>query len=117
MRNDAIRLAAVSAAGIIFWCCASAILATQEPWDSPDYLVWFLGAICLAVVCGWAFDRRAWCWGPLIMFGQVPILLAHSGIGPLIGVGIGFIALQSIPACFASVAGAKAKQRSLRHRP
>lgn len=108
-RLDALRLASVFAAACIYWALASFWLRAAEPWDSPHFLPTYLGAIGLSALCGWFFRRAAWRWGVVILFGQLPVVIFNTGIGPLLPVGIGWTALAAIPAAIAAMGAAKTR--------
>lgn len=116
IRDEAFRYGVVIAASVSFWIVATLWLNTEEPWDSPDYLPWYLAAVALSAVLGWSFPRHPWRWGALFIFGQLPVILFHAGPGPLFVVGLGMLALQSIPACLLSIAGGKVRDAASRGR-
>ncbi len=109
--GHAARYAGVVTLSMAFWAAASWALKTPEPWDAPAYPWWCLAAIALSGVAGWIFDNKPWAWGVLVMFGQLPVIAVQSGVGPLMLVGVGLLALLSIPASLASFAGFTARRR------
>ncbi|QBX37134.1 hypothetical protein E4M02_03070 [Brevundimonas sp. S30B] len=102
MTTKALRYAGILTLGIAFWAAASRMLNTPEPWDAAAYPWWCLAAILLSAAVGWVFEGRAWAWGVLIMFGQLPVIAIQSSLGSLAVVGIGMIVLLSVPASLAS---------------
>lgn len=98
-----------SAAGVAFWAIASLVLDSREPWDSPHYIAWYLAALTLGGVLGILFARRAWLWGALIIFGQLPVMLLQTGSGSFIALGLGILVLEAVPACLVSMAAGKAR--------
>lgn len=109
MKRDLLRLLAVSALGIGFWAAASVTLASGEPWDSPYYLAWFLGALTVGATFGWIFPKRSWRWGPILVFGQAPVMLVNTGLETLFVVALGWLALEAIPALLISAVAGRAK--------
>ncbi len=102
--------------GIAYWAVASAMAGGGEPWDAPAY--WTLaypGALLVSAVLGFAMPARAWLWGLIVMFAQVPVVIAVSGAGPLLMAGLLYAAVLSIPAALGS-AGAAWALRRMRNR-
>ena len=111
MNKDSLRLFAVSILGIGFWAAASVTLASGEPWDSPYYLAWFLASLVIGATFGWFFPRNSWRWGPVMVFGQAPVMLVHTGLEPLFVVALGWLALEAMPALLISAVAGRAKKR------
>ncbi|WP_167762581.1 hypothetical protein [Brevundimonas intermedia] len=109
MKKDSLRLLAVSIIGTGFWAAASVTLAAVEPWDSPYYLAWFLASLVIGATFSWFFPTRSWRWGPIMVFGQAPVMLVQTGLEPLFVVALGWLALEAIPAILISAAAGKAK--------
>ena len=93
--------------GIEIWALSSSVTGQQEPWDSdgPYYYVslFFSGAVFGAI----RSDRYSR-WVIAILIGQL-IALVFIGMGPLIIIGIGFLAILSMlplagAACTATLA-------------
>lgn len=109
MKKDSLRFLAVSITGIGFWAAASITLAAVEPWDSPYYLPWFLASLAIGATSGWFFPTRSWRWGPIMVFGQAPVMLVQTGFEPLFVVALGWLALEAIPATLISAVTGRAK--------
>jgi hypothetical protein len=108
MHIEAIRLVGVAATGVAFWQWATTFLGTQEPWDAPDYLFFYLGSLGLCAAFGYLWPSRPWRWGLIIIFAQLPIMLLHAGrVGPLVGVGMGLLVLQVLPAMLVAAAASR----------
>jgi len=89
--------------GIVYWTAVSAMLGGDEPWDADAY--WTLvypGALLISAVLGFAMPTRAWLWGTIVVFAQVPVVIAVSGAGPLLIAGVIYAAVLSIPAALVS---------------
>jgi len=114
MRNQVLRLLAASVLGVGFWAAASTILSSAEPWDSPYYLAWYLASLAIGAIFGWVFPARSWCWGPIIVFGQAPVMLVQTGLEPLFVMALGWLALEAIPAFLISAAAGKVRMLWLR---
>ena len=104
MQREPIRLLLVTIAGLAFWEWATIVLGVREAWDSPDYLSFYLAALGLCAAFGYLFTERAWRWGLIIMFAQLPVMLVHSGTGPLMVVGVAFLTVMAVPAVAAATA-------------
>lgn len=109
MKEDGLRFLGVFILGVGFWASASAILGTVEPWDAPDYWAWYLASLATAAVVGWVLPARSWCWGPVIVFAQAPVMLAHTSPEPMFVFAFGWLALEAIPALLISTAAGKAR--------
>lgn len=117
MANTRVTVAACIAAviGIAYWATASGLAGGGEPWDAPAY--WSLaypGALLVSAVLGVAMPARAWLWGPIVVFAQVPVVIAVSGAGPLLLAGLLYAAVLSIPAALVSASAAWARGRMRR---
>jgi hypothetical protein len=51
MQRASTRFLAVAVA-LAFWELANVVLRTQEPWDSPDYLSFYLASLGLCAATG-----------------------------------------------------------------
>lgn len=93
--------------GLAYWAAVSGMLGGGEPWDAAAYwTLMYPGALLLAAMLGIAMPTRAWLWGPIVVFAQVPVVVAVSGAGPLLLAGVVYAAVLSIPAALVSgVAG------------
>jgi hypothetical protein len=106
----------VTSSGLALWALAAIILG-GEPWDSRGYVGFYLGALGMCALFGWLFEVRAWRWGLVLVFTQVPVLLLLSSSGGrdlqdgLILVGLAYLAAQALPAIFVALATSRAKQR------
>jgi hypothetical protein len=115
MHGEPIRYLVVTAGGLALWQLATSVLATPEPWDSPDYLAFYLAALGLCGVFGFLFPGRAWRWGFIVIFAQLPVMIFHSAaLGPLLVLGLAVLAVQALPAILAAAAASALRQR--RHR-
>lgn len=108
MHSAAIRAIGVTATALVFWQSATWLLGTQEPWDSPLYPAVFLASLGLCGAFGYMWPSRSWRWGLIIILAQLPVMVLHTGhIGPMMGVGLGLLALQAIPATLVAVAASR----------
>jgi len=94
-------------AGIVLWGGVSLILDVAEPWDSPGYWPAYLIALALSFAFGHFGRSRAWLSGVLLVFAQIPVMLLQSGPGPLLAVGVMYLAILSLPAALIAVAAAR----------
>lgn len=93
--------------GIVYWAAVSALSGGSEPWDATAF--WTLvypGALLLSAILGFVMPTRAWLWGLIVVFVQVPVVIAVAGADPLLLAGVLYAAVLSIPAALVSgVAG------------
>jgi hypothetical protein len=87
------------------------VLQVTEPWDSPRYLSTYLLALAGCAATAVVRPERAWRWGIIVIFAQLPVLLAHSGAGPLLAAGVLFLVGQSLPAVALSLAVGALRKR------
>lgn len=92
-------LIAVSVLSLIFWTGVSVMTGAQEPWDLASYWTTiYPAALALSMVMGAMLKSSQWSAGAIVMFAQIPVILAYSGVSALLGVGILYAAILSIPA-------------------
>lgn len=105
---------AVCVVPLIFWTGVSVIAGVEEPWDLASYwTIIYPAALALSVVMGAMLTRFQWSAGAIVMFAQIPVILAYSGASALLSVGILYTAILSIPAVtLSSLAGRWRKARS-----
>lgn len=90
---------AVCVISLIFWTCVSAITGVAEPWDLATYwTIIYPAALALSVIMGAVLKRSQWSAGAIVMFAQIPVTLASSGAAAMLGAGIFYAAIISIPA-------------------
>lgn len=107
-------LSIAALAGLVLWSVVSVSSGGGEPWDAERY--WTLAcpaAFVLSLVLGLVFPMRAWGWGAVVMLAQVPVVIAVSGIGPLLAAGAVYAALLAVPAMLASAFGGWCRRRLL----
>lgn len=109
MKKDGLRLFAVFLLGVGYWSAASVVLSSGEPWDSPNYSAWFLGCLAISAAVGWLFRTKPWRWGPILVFGQAPVILVLTGLDPMFVVALGWITLEAIPALIVSAVAGRAR--------
>jgi hypothetical protein len=96
---------------LFFWTVVSAVTGAEEPWDLASY--WTLiypAALALSVFLGAVLKSAQWSAGAVVMLAQVPVVLVISGASPLLGVGILYAAVLSIPAITLSWLAGKLRQ-------
>lgn len=109
MKKDGLRLPAVFLVSVGFWAIASVVLSSGEPWDSPFYPAWLLASLSISAAIGWLFPTRSWRWGPVVVFGQAPVMLVHTGLEALFVVALGWLAVEAIPALLVSSMAGRAR--------
>lgn len=98
-----LTLLALLCLGGLYWSAVCRLAAVDEPWDVPAYgHAWYPLSIALAAGVGLPLGKRGWMAGLAITASQLPVMLANSGTGPLIAVGVLFLCVLSVPAAAAS---------------
>jgi hypothetical protein len=96
-------LTAICIISIAFWICVSAISGVKEPWDLDNYwTIIYPAGLALSVLMGAILKSTQWSAGAIVMFAQVPVIVAASGSSALLGAGILYAAILSIPAVILS---------------
>ena len=96
-------LIAVCVVSLVFWTGVSVMTGVEEPWDLASYwTVIYPAALALSVVMGAMLKSSQWCAGAIVMFAEIPVILAYSGVSALLGAGILYAAILSIPAVILS---------------
>ncbi|UNK43084.1 hypothetical protein MNO14_03000 [Luteimonas sp. S4-F44] len=106
MTSSWIAWPTAAVAGLGLWSAVSLSMGGGEPWDASRY--WTLAcpaALALSLALGLAFPMRAWRWGAAVMLAQVPVVVAVSGIGPLLAAGVVYAVVLAVPAMLASAIG------------
>lgn len=89
----------ILAVSLGFWSAVSMIAGVAEPWDAAEFwTIFFPAALALSVVLGCVPRRHQWAVGAVVMLAQVPVVMAVSGVGPLLAAGGVIAAILSIPA-------------------
>lgn len=112
----AARIALCTAVATVLWIIANWVSRTSEPWDSQNFGIFYLLALGIAAGFGYVFPSRAWLWGVIIIFAQLPVMLVQSGVGPLTPLGIIILAGLSLPAALVASACARVARWWQRHR-
>ena len=103
--------------GIAYWTAVSGLLKGGEPWDAAAYwTVVYPVALLISILLGAWRPKLAWLWGAIIVFAQVPVVIAVSGIGPLLLAGLVYAAVLSLPAMLVAWLGGVIRSRMLRER-
>jgi hypothetical protein len=96
---------------LFFWTVVSAITGTKEPWDLASYwTIVYPAALALSAILGAVLKSAQWSAGAVVMLAQIPVVLVISGASPLLGVGILYAAVLSIPAITLSWLAGKVRQ-------
>lgn len=97
---------------MVVWVGIALVSGEHEAWDHPGY--WKYGYPLMVVVSGllgWLFPRRAWQQGLAMMLSQlVPLLIVHP-LGPLLPLGVIFLAVLALPAMLAAQLAAVIRRR------
>lgn len=104
MTDRFIRLAIVTASGLLLWEVASFGLGRAEPWDAPGFWYAYLAAIGLAALWGYVFPAGARAWGFVLMFTLMPVMWLNSGeVGSMWLLGLILLAIMALPAAGAAM--------------
>ena len=96
---------------LFFWTVVSAVTGAEEPWDLASYwTIIYPAALALSVILGTVLKSSQWSAGAVVMLSQIPVVLAISGISPLLGIGVIYAAVLSIPAITLSWLAGKLRQ-------
>lgn len=78
-----------------------------EPWDSDNFAAFYLAACVAAFALGAIAQKHAWLMGGIVVVSMLPVMLiANPQLGSLIGLGLLFLLILSLPAVFSSILGA-----------
>ncbi|WP_124405214.1 hypothetical protein [Pseudomonas sp. R3-18-08] len=96
---------------LLFWTVVSLITGAEEPWDLASYwTIIYPAALALSALLGAVLKSAQWSAGAVVMLAQIPVILVTSGASPLLGVGIPYAAVLSIPAITLSWLAGKVRQ-------
>jgi hypothetical protein len=100
------------AVSLAFWAVASLLAGVEEPWDAASFwTVIYPAALELSAVLGFMLARYQWTAGAIVMFAQIPVVMASSGVSSLLGAGVVYAAILSIPAIALSWFAGRVGQR------
>lgn len=89
----------ICAASLAFWAVASLFAGVEEPWDAPGFwTVIYPAGLGLSAALGFMLARYQWTAGAIVMFAQIPVVMASSGVSSLLGAGVVYAGILSIPA-------------------
>jgi len=96
---------------IIFWTVVSWLSDTAEPWDAAGYWTTvYPVALVLSAILGATFQRYGLIAGAVVMFAQLPVVVASAEASPLLAAGVIYAALLSIPAMMLSWLSARLRR-------
>lgn len=102
---------AVCVVSLIFWTVVSAIAGVAEPWDLASYwTIIYPAGLVLSLIMGAVLKKFQWSAGAIVMFAQILPILASSGASAMLGAGIIYSAILSIPAMALSWFGGKLRR-------
>lgn len=100
------------AVSLAFWAVASLLAGVEESWDVASFwTVIYPAALGLSVLLGLLLARYQWTAGAIVMFAQIPVVMASSGVSSLLGAGVVYAAILSIPAIGLSWLAGRMAQR------
>ena len=84
---------------LAFWAVASLLAGVEEPWDAASFWTFiYPAALGLSAGLGFMLARYQWTAGAIVMFAQIPVVMASSSVSSLLGAGVVYAAILSIPA-------------------
>lgn len=106
MKNDLfVDFIFSAAAGAAIWALSPAVTGSPEPWDADSpYYVLALSIVGLAL--GFVRPCRFWMHYPGMFFGQLIYMLIFLPVGPLIALGVVFLAVYSLLSLAGAAGGA-----------
>ncbi|GGA06408.1 MAG: hypothetical protein COW16_01490 [Sphingomonadales bacterium CG12_big_fil_rev_8_21_14_0_65_65_10] len=96
--------------GLMFWGLFIKVTHTPEPWDHPYFILAYVSALLISIGLGAIAKGSAWLAGALVVMAMLPVMLAVSGNGPLIVVGILLLMLLSAPCAGVAALSANRKR-------
>jgi hypothetical protein len=109
-----LRMLIVAMAGLALWQLSVFVLGTKEPWDSANYVGFYLAALGLSAVFGYFYTARAWRWGFIVIFAQLPIMLLQAEPDGLMLVGLLFLSMLALPGAIVAIIASRLRKRHLR---
>lgn len=112
-------LVAIAGVGLLYWLGLSVLAHHPEPWDAPSFwTTWYPVSLLMGCVLGVVPAHRGWLAGPVFQASLLPVLVATSGVGPLLGLGVLLVMIMAVPAALLSgITSSLAVDRSFSSRP
>lgn len=83
--EGSLAFTAVCVVSLIFWIGVSAITGVEEPWDPDSYwTIIYPAGLALSALMGAMLTTSQWSAGAIVMFAQIPIIVAASGASALL---------------------------------
>ena len=112
MNIRAIKVVTLLIVSVLYWQTAVESTGAREPWDAPSYWsFWYPVSLGMSAVAGFVFRPNGWWAGLLLTFAQLPVMWFNTGTGPLLVVGIVFLAALAIPAITVSYVTSRVADR------
>jgi hypothetical protein len=96
--------------GAAIWALSPSLTGHREPWDS-DTLYYFASLLIAGVLLGIFRPRRIWTHTVGIFLGQLLYVLAFLSVGPLIVVGVLFLAGYSLLCMVGAALGSRVRHK------
>ena len=111
--RSATMLYLVSAAiGAACWIVTAGISGRNEAWDSQLYWTFaYPTALACSFGLGYWEPRRAWRWPLVIMLVQPVAMVAMTGVGNMLPLGLVFFAAMAVPGIALALFGAGLNRR------
>jgi len=104
-----INLVLSAAAGALIWALSPELAGKKEPWDS-DSPYYFASLLVAGAVLGMIGPRYIWAHAAGIVLGQLVYMLVFLPVGPLIVLGVFFLAGYSLLCVGGAAIGSRARQ-------
>lgn len=94
-----------AAAGAAIWALSPTIVGNAEPWDAESFY-YVLALLAVGLLLGVVRPRRFWMHYVGVFFGQLIYMLLFLPLGPLIAIGLVFLAGYSLLSLVGAAVGA-----------
>ena len=94
-----------AAGGAAIWALSPVIVGKPEPWDAESFY-YVLALLAVGLLLGVVRPRRFWIHYPGVFFGQLIYMLLFLPLGPLIVMGLVFLAGYSLLSLAGAAGGA-----------
>jgi hypothetical protein len=82
----------------VYWIFVARMAGVAEPWDASGYWsLWYPLAFVIAAFGGLFLQTRRWLAGVVVAITQLPVILIHAHIEPLLLAGMAFLMLTALP--------------------
>ncbi len=105
-KTPAIAIAAAAIATAALWAASISVTGQSEPWDAEGGF-YFGGLLLAGLVSGAAVPKPLWAHYVGAIMGQLAYMLFFRPLGPLLGIGVLFLAMYSLILLLGALAGSR----------